>query len=287
MKFIVIQFSIVGLILLFSCTDDTTSPPPLTEFSVKISVKNPSGTPVAGLRISAWNHLPSSVFPENQKTRDIPASPLSASTIQFSIPMRARINLEVFEFDGSHASTLVDQILDAGMHTVNWYNQVHRPTRVYYYRLIAKDTATTSPLFRDSLFAVLWHVDSEIAILGWSSLAGTFETSDKLLFPNVLDLPTLIHTGEQGPDSLNTFVIPDMVTIGLTDTVTHQHMKFDRVIKKGIANNIELVWNPTLSKQWVPYHLPRGEQQATIRTNRLAMVLFDWKLYQNYPNPFN
>lgn len=287
MKSIAVLFNIIAVILLSSCKDDTTSPPPTTDFSVKITIKNPSGAPAAGLRISAWNHLPPGIFQKRHMTKRRLSSPLSVSMIYFSMATVARVNLSVFEFDGSPVSTLIDQILPSGLHAFHWDNPAHKPPRVYCYRLVAQDTATAAPLFRDSLFAVLWHTDAEIAVLGWSSSAGTFETSDKLLFPNVLDLPRLVHTSLQNPDSLNTFTIPDSVTIALTDTVTHRQMMFDRIIKKGVPNEVELIWNPTLSKQCVPNQPPQDEQQSSIRTKRLTMTLFDWKLYQNYPNPFN
>lgn len=283
MTSIIARFSIIGMVILSSCTTD---PPPPTMFSAKITVKNPGGTPVAGLRISAWNHLPLTVFHSSQRTTDRLASPLSVSEIRFSTASRARINLSVFEFDGSLASTLVDEILPAGPHEVQWDNDAHKPPRVYYYRLIAEDSATGVLLFRDSLYAVLWHVDSEIAILGWSSSAGTFETTDKLLFPNVLNLPTLVLTKDT-PDSLNTFSIPDTVSITLTDTATHQQMTFDRVIKKGVANNIELVWNPPVTRQRISVGESTLEQRAAVQTRRVELGLVEWRLYQNYPNPFN
>jgi hypothetical protein len=288
MKSTVILFTIVCVILLSSCRDDTTSPPPTTDFSAKITIKNQVGAPVAGLRISAWNHLPPGIPLGSQMTPGGLASPLSVSSIEFSVATPARINLSVFEFDGSPVSTLVDQPLISGLYRVNWSNPTEKPPRVYRYRLIARDTAVTAAiLFRDSLYAVLWHWDPEIAVLGWSSSAGTFETSDKLLFPNVLDLPKLVHTSLYGPDSLGTFTIPDSVTFALTDTVTHRQMTFDRVIRKGVANEIELIWNPILSKQWVPPHPSTTEQQSIIRSDPTAAVLFNWKLYQNYPNPYN
>jgi hypothetical protein len=287
MKSIAVLLTIIAAIRLSSCKDEGMAPPPTTDFSVKITIKTPSGAPASGLRISAWNHLPPGVFQGTPMKSGSLAIPLSASVINFSVATAARINLTVFEFDGSIVSTLVDQLVPSGLHAFHWDNPSHTPPRVYCYRLIARDTGTAAQLFRDSLFAVLWHTDPEIAVLGWSSYAGTFETSDKLLFPNVLDLPRLIHTSSEGPDSLTTFTIPDSVTIALTDTVTQQQMMFDRVITKGVANEIELIWNPTLPKPRAQPHPLMAEQQSSIRTNRTARIVFDWKLYQNYPNPFN
>jgi hypothetical protein len=287
MKSIAVLITIIAAIRLSSCKDEGMAPPPTTDFSVKITIKTPSGAPSSGLRISAWNHLPPGVFQGTPLKSGSPAIPLSVSVINFSVATAARINLTVFECDGSTASTLVDQLLSPGLYAVHWDNPTHKPPRVYYYRLIARDTATAAILFRDSLFAVLWHTDPEIAVLGWSSSAGTFETSDKLLFPNILDLPRLVHTSAEGPDSLNTFTIPDSITIALTDTVTQRQMKFDRVITKGVANEIELIGNPILPKPRAQPHPLMAEQQSIVRTNRSATIVFDWKLYQNYPNPFN
>jgi hypothetical protein len=297
MKLIIILFLIAGVIILSSCKDVGTNPPPASGFSVKFTVKNTGGTAIAGLRISAWNHLSPNLFRGSQTVKGIHPSklsgtqlsnsPLSSSQIEFSAAGRARVNLSVFECDGSPVSTLVDRVLLPGRYSVQWDIHPYRSVQVYYYRLIAKDTATAVTLFRDSLFAVFWAPDPEVAMVGWTSSAGTFTTSDKQLFPNVLELPALIFTAQTGPDSLSTFQLLDTVTVALTDTSTHRQMLFDCVIKKGVVNDIQLVWNPTLSLQEMPHPLPMDEQQATVRTNRQERILFTWKLYQSYPNPFN
>jgi hypothetical protein len=278
--------STVALILLSSCKDDGTEPSISTGFSVRIAVKTPGGAPVSGLRISAWNHLPPGVLAKPSTESAGRPLLLSVSTINFSVATKARINLTVFEFDGSPVSTLVDQALSAGLYAVNWSNTVHTPPRVYSYRLLALNDSTGDLLFRDAKYAVLWHTDSDIAVLGWTSSGGKFETSDSLLFPNVLKLPTLICTSAQSPDSLNTFTFPDSVTIALTDILTNQRLSFERAIRKGVTNEIELIWNP-LSKPRAGSFLPAGKQPPTIRTDQSAMGSFNWKLFQNYPNPYN
>ena len=279
--------STIALILLSSCKDDGTEPLLSTGFSARIEVKTPGGAPVSGLRISVWNHLPPEILTKPSTENAGLALPLSASTIDFSVATKARIILTVSEFDGSPVSTLVDQDLNPGLYAVSWSNVAHTPPRVYPYRLLALDDSTGDLLFRDSRYAVLWHTDSDIAILGWTNSAGKFETSDSLFFPNVLNLPTLVYTGSQGPDSLNMFTFSDSVTIALTDTATNQHLSFERVIKKGVINEIQLIWNPPLPKRRAGSALPAGEPQAVIRTDQSTMGPFTWKLFQNYPNPFN
>lgn len=278
---------IAGLCSLISCKDNSTSPPPATKFSVTISAKDPIGTPVPGLRISVWNHLsvnPGKVITGSTAHR---GSVLPISSIMYEVATSARVTLSVLEFDGTPVSTPVDDILLPGTHVANWEIPKRQPTRIYTYRLIAIDTATNLTLFRDSLYAVLFQPDAEMSILGWTSPAGEFETSDPLFFPNALDLPPLIHTLSTGPTPIDTFAIRDTVTIVLTDTTQHRQMTYTEVVRKGVPNSLELLWNPARAEQWSGPAFFKEEEPTALQTAQLKKGLLVWKLFQNFPNPFN
>jgi hypothetical protein len=273
----------VLIILFSSCKDDSISVQRDNGFSVKISVKDTVGNPVAGLRISAWNHLslpiirfPKSGTLEPQK---------STCTIDFAIPISSEAELSVFEADGKFIETLWHQQFEAGLYQCNWSTNKQLPTRVYKYRLTAKDTSGAY-IFKDSSYAVLWQPDADISILGWTSNDGAFNTTDKLLFPNTLQLPQLIFTEVFGPDSAGTFTIRDTVTIVLTDTSTHKSISFNHVIKNDIENKIDLLWNPNLAKQTSTEKISFSPMVKKSQI-KLDGVPDKFKLYQNYPNPFN
>ena len=283
MKTKIILFAFI--ILFSSCKDDSISVQRDNGFSVKISVKDTGGNPVAGLRISAWNHL--SIPPSNLTlSKKFYKNPLkSTCTIEFAIPIVSEAELSVFEVDGKLIETLWHQQFEAGLYQCNWSINKQLPTRVYKYRLTAKDTNGTY-IFKDSCYAVLWQPDADISILGWTSNDGTFNTTDKLLFANTLQLPQFIFTEVFGPDSAGTFTIRDTVTIVLTDTVTHKSISSINVVKKDVENKIDLLWNPSLAKQTSSENFQNSP--AIIKSwRRLDGVPDKFKLYQNYPNPFN
>jgi hypothetical protein len=271
------------VILFSSCKDDSISVQRDNGFSVKISVKDPSGNPVAGLRISAWNHL--SLPPFEISKSEILEPQKSTSTIIFAVPEKSYIDLIVSQADGTPLDTLANELKEAGLYSYNWSTNKQLPTRVYKYRLTAKDTSGAY-IFKDSSYAVLWQPDADISILGWTSNDGGFNTTDKLLFPNTLQLPKLIFTEVFGPDSAGTFTIRDTVTIVLTDTSTHKFISFSHVIKNDIENKIDLLWNPNLAKQTSSENFQHSS--AIIKSWRRPDGVPDkFKLYQNYPNPFN
>lgn len=274
------------VILFSSCKDDSTSPKLDEGFSVKITVKNSSGIPVSGLRISSWNHLSLPPLGINKSSSETYELQKSSSTIVFAVPVRSYINLILYEADRTPLDTIVNEQKEAGLYSCTWSINAQKPTRVYKHRMTAKDTSGVY-LFTDSSYALLWQPDAEVSILGWTQQNGTFETKDKLLFPNSLNLPPLIHTSENGPEPLRTFSIRDTVTIVLTDTATHRQMTFVENIRKDGENNIQLVWNPTLAKEWLPKEHSIEYKQTIIRSRQSSIKNFDWKLYQNYPNPFN
>jgi hypothetical protein len=284
MKNIVMYFLASWSLLLVSCKNNATSPPlPGDGFSVKITVKSLLGAPVPGLRISAWNQL--SVSPGLHAAGLHHAS--ATSSIRFGVREISRVTLSVLEFDGSPVSTLVNDVLPAGMFMFAWTPApILKPTRVFRYRLVAQDTSSGSTLFRDSLYAVLWQPDAEISILGWTRSDGSFETTDKLLFPNTLDLPPLVHMNSAG-DSLGTFTILNAVTIVLTDTASNRQVSTTRTVNKGVRNDIVLTWNPLLATPLPGRSGPMHERSKGISRESQPSGLFEWKLYQNYPNPFN
>lgn len=75
-----------------------------------------------------------------------------ATTIHFSLPAKEAVRLSVFDVRGARVATLVDGVLEAGQHRVDWDGQDAGRKRaaagVYFYRLETKDELRTRKMVR-------------------------------------------------------------------------------------------------------------------------------------------
>lgn len=275
---------LIGLALLaLRCKDDqTTGPPPVAEqpFNVSITVKDGSGQGIPGLRISAWSKLPFSL-PNGDGT---PPGVLAVTSVPFLVGSLSRVNLSLFEMDGSLHSSIWIDTLSMGSYVARVSIHEFIPTHVYKCRMVARALVADSIMFRDSIYVVLHQPDASIGILGWTDQSGKFQSSDTLLFPNVLGLPPIPQTGPGGPQPLGSFSIGDTLLITLTDTTTARAQTFTRAIHKG-ANDMQLIWNPVEPDRSIRKAL-RVDKGATF-IQRMSGVKAQWALEQNYPNPFD
>jgi hypothetical protein len=286
MKTVNLLLLLALVMLLPCCKSDSTGPSTTDAFSVNITVKNAAGNTVPGLRISWWNKLPASITGVAASKTGTVKTTLSVSTIEYAAPSAAYVTLAVFDWNHSQVASLVDHELKAGgIYRVDWSINLAKPTRAFYYRIVAQDTGTGAAIFRDSLFAMLWQPDRSISVGGWTSSSGIFHTSDSLLFPNVLSLPTLIYTTDN-PETVSTFTLSDTLIIALTDTATQKYETYQKVVKKGVANEIQLTWNPAAAKESTRPVTP-ARKPATTMDIVPGTGPTHWRLYQNYPNPFN
>ncbi len=93
-----------------SCNDTSTGNGSLSSggFNLRITVKNPDGSPIPGLRVSAWN-----IGPRNDdaiRTRQSRVARIESSTaVMFEAPSVARVLLSVYDLDHTEVSRLVDR----------------------------------------------------------------------------------------------------------------------------------------------------------------------------------
>ena len=287
MKTIIGFFLALSLIMNLSCKDsivDTSTP-----FSMRVIVKNPGGTLIPGIRVSCWNVLSKPIFPGAKTAPRIPHNSLYGTTsIVFSAPVAYRGQLEVFDLDGKRVADLLDgSMRPAGTYMVNWQTSEEISTGVYKYRFTALSDTTSSVLFRDSLYAVLYQYDPALTIVGWTGADGVVQTSKAVQFPHLYPLPHFIET-ELDPTPVDSFTVTDSVRIALSDTTNHLMMKYTRLVKSG-SNEFILTWDPTLAEPLPPaeiLHVP-GHLRGIASDIEPIDVPHDWHLYQNYPNPFN
>ena len=68
-----------------------------------------------------------------------------ATTISFALPERSAVKLEIFNLLGQKVETVVDNVLDAGIHELTWDGS-GQPSGVYFYRLNAAEKCMTKKM---------------------------------------------------------------------------------------------------------------------------------------------
>ncbi|MEJ2720711.1 MAG: hypothetical protein P8181_06165 [bacterium] len=248
-----------------------------------------NGAPVANLRISGYNEL-TTIEPQLDRPADpLGAAPAAATDLRFVAAVPSRISLSVSDLRGRKLSTLFDAILKEGPHVVVWNSNDEAPPGVYKCRLVASDTLTSEMLYDDAVYAVKWEIDPERSVYGYTDASGVYQTTNDLLFPNVIpDLPRLVQTNVVGQE-IGTFNYEDTVVVTLTDTLSNETMRVRRVVEPG-ENTFSVIWAP--DARW---NNPRISGVTAVVPNRPQPVhvydtdppVFEWSLEQNYPNPFN
>jgi hypothetical protein len=284
-----ITILLIACAQLFSCKDDGTGPggDESRSFSVKISVTNPSGSPVRGLNVSIWNRLTGLSLPKGAPGNSLPDGVNATSTIGFSVAIGANVDVSAFDLDGKPVTNLFRRdSAAAGQYQVNFQIYGQGGTRVFKIRYFARVPSAGSLLFADSVYAVLWQFDYTQSTIGTTADDGTFQTRDSLLFPNVLGLPPLVETSATDPTPLGVFRLSDTVTVVLWDTAAHKAQAFTSVVMKGM-NNISLNWAPAANPQPAALVGPRPKATLPRVTRIQSKAPPQWGLQQNWPNPFN
>jgi len=280
-------FTITILSTFNSCKNNATDSSGTNNFLFQVTVKNSTGQPVQGLRISAFNRPFNFEFPKRGNNHAVNKI-TSTSSIKFDLAKSCRVTLSLHELSGTKKQEPIsDQLLQFGAYIVALkIIDATAGTRVYKVVLTAIDDTTKAQLFKDSVYITLWQPDPSLSVLDYTSSAGTVETSDSLLFPQLLTLPVMVRTNEMG-DSLGILTFPDDVVITVTDTAAQQSEQFIKKVVEG-RNEFELIWNPSPTLQATKI-VPTQYFNAAKADTSVGPVVTPtrFRLYQNYPNPFN
>lgn len=57
------------------------------------------------------------------------------TTISFQIPIRERVQLQIFDIMGREVATLLDKVVEAGVHHINWTATKNFTSGIYIYRI--------------------------------------------------------------------------------------------------------------------------------------------------------
>ncbi|MBE0643406.1 MAG: choice-of-anchor I family protein [Bacteroidetes bacterium] len=123
-------------------------------------VKAATATLTATAVDASWNSVTVTAVPAFSKSNNAAAAPASpileqnypnpfnpSTTIRFSLPAESRISLRVHDLLGRHIATLVDGVLSAGSHAIEWTGNDDAgavvPSGLYLYTLRAGDVSVT------------------------------------------------------------------------------------------------------------------------------------------------
>jgi|WetSurMetagenome_2_1015567.scaffolds.fasta_scaffold57314_2 hypothetical protein len=277
--------SIFIAILCLSCGPDNPAGSAAGDnFRLKISIHNDQNQPLQNLRISTWNVLNGVQLSYSTETQFLLARPLFSTSVRFDLPVTCRAKLIAYNLNNSQIQPLIDSVFDPGVVNVIWGNSPSLPGGIYKLVLRTTDTATSQALYHDSIFATLWILDPEANAIGYTNSSGTYETTDKALFPALFNLPEMSQLNESG-NIIGTFRVSDTVVITVTDTMTFIQQEYRKIIGKG-QNDLSLLWSPPQPAK-AELHMEQADKIISVNVDRRDQIPSEFKLYQNYPNPFN
>jgi len=241
-----IGFSSILFIVLFSFLNQTCTESPNSSdnepFSFQVKVVDNSNKPLPNLKIGVYFHFTDQLTKKNllKEVNNI----YGVTVLRYSVNKLCRLTLIAYDLENNVAMGIINNDRhNVGNYEVQFITGDLFPG-VYKCVLEAKDTLSNNTLFRDSVYAVLWHKDPVYNAIGFTNNNGNFETQNKLYFPSLFKLPLLIRTVENGPEPVGTTGIEDSVTILVTDTVSNLICTYTREIKNS-KNSYELVFPGT------------------------------------------
>jgi hypothetical protein len=276
----------------------------------EIAVKTPGGQPVPDLRVSLWNMLPCSVLGDGSPCTGKAAAPVNGvarATTEFAFEIDAdgRVDLEVFDLDGRHVESIIDdEVLEAGPYTTLWYGPLDAVGTAIYTVVLSVYDLDRTQLFSppDTVYSVVAKVDPEESVVGSTDAGGEFKTEDRTLFPGLdPDLPTL-EQFDAACNPLGTFTLQPEVYVYLQSA--DGTMKDDyQLTLEGTSNRFDLVWDPTpvaagakrgpagfAAGAWADRADPAPAGRAVLMRafdpGRRVSAMSD-TLFVNCPNPFN
>jgi hypothetical protein len=255
LKKIFVGFSTILLVVLIpilnqTCTESPNSPDN-EPFSFKVKVADNSNRPLSNLKIGVYFHFTDPFM--NKKLLEEVNTNNGVTVLRYSVNKLSRLTLVAYDLENNVAMEMINNDIHyVGNYEVLFITGELFPG-VYKCVIVAKDTLNGNTLFRDSIYAVLWHKDPVYNGIGFTDNNGNFETQNKLYFPSLYKLPSLIRTLEDGPEPVGTFSIEDSVTILVTDTLNNLTSIYTRKIKGGL-NNFEMTF-------------PGNEREILVKSN--------------------
>ena len=231
-------------------------------FYFRVSVTDTVGNPVPGITVGVWSDITVRTG-SSPRAKSVAAVGLQEWALHQNVPNPffpgtvvdwhalhdCTAQLTVSDLSGAVVAELCDpdSIAGAGLHAINFAldcDDYSGGTSVFECELVAKDTTGSSVLFERSIYLVAHTSDVACAALGVTGVDGVLQIDQRLPFPCLFELPTMIATYPAHPESFSVFDIPDDVVIGLLDrgAPPREEETYHRTIQDG-PNSFDLVWH--------------------------------------------
>lgn len=266
---------------------------PAGSFRFEVRVSDALGGPVAGVRVKL--HVP---IPGFQWAKPLPitgAQRRAATSIEFGIGMDSRVELTIFDLLDRPVRNLVDQLLPAGLHAVQFdgRNEEGIPflgTAMFRCHFEAFDPVTGDSRYAEDMYPVLYTGDDVESrpVLGLTDGEGLVATSEITLFPGLLDPPPVQWVAGDGT-ALGTLALGNSVVVTLDDPGGSASQDVNYVVEPGL-NRVHAVWMgaPPVSGVLANRRPDANRDMRFEVTARGGPVpIGNWDLRQNRPNPFH
>lgn len=223
-------FSIIFIfLLLVSCDDNPTVDNSNNSFSVEIEVVDSTGHPLPDINVSLWNKIK---YATNLNKTNSFNGINASTTIQYQIVQQCFVKLVIYDLDNDMINELVSGKYNAGIYAVAWSTSLKNGA--YKCKLItSSDSLGNNVLFRDSIYIALISPDPSASVVGSTDNNGKIKVVDKLLFPNLFNLPSIPRTLEGGPEIVGYFNYSDSVVIALSNISFTKTVLFNRLVING------------------------------------------------------
>lgn len=274
------------IILFFSCKDNPTETVS-NDFSFEVNVVNGNSENLPDVKISMWYKFQTatSSFPKKDESGKINET----TSIRFSLEKKLFTNVNLYDLDDHLYKALINnEELNAGSYVYKYSNNDKIGTGVFKCKMeLKEDSLSATSVFADSIYIVILCPDAAVAEIGITDQNGNFQTSNKLLFPSLYELPLLVRTNENA-DFLGNFTISDEIVIALTNS--NSEIKYYNEIISGSKNNFVLNWEEGSDDNLYPkqnrsFYKNNSQLKEIGDTN--TTIIAESKLFQNYPNPYN
>jgi len=173
----------------------------------------------------------------------------STSGIVYSTAAECRAKITLYEADRSVFSQLLDSELDGGACGYIAFGSdctdLPGGTRAFRCEFLAMNAVSGDTLFSREILALLHRPGDLGAAVGMTGADGTFETRERLLFPHLFELSSVVRTGPDSPEPLGETIITDAIAIALVDSIGGHPVTavYERIVSDD-TNDFTLIWNP-------------------------------------------
>lgn len=271
MRRILILLLISCGLALASCSDDD-GPVVDPTFGVIIEVKDTAGQPVPDLDLELTSN--------NPYLQDVVGAK-ALTVIQMTVPIETHVTVVVEDIYGDEVKTLVDGILLAGRHEVQWNANLpdggHEPSGRYTVRMTAYDPDGDGILFEDTTDMLMCLVDPGGASIATSDQNGWIVLGDMRHFPHLFDREPMRAYDEIGEDQGELQPTAEMIVSLADSNGTTMRVIMD-IPGAGFYN---VTWDPSKAASPVTAGKAAGPRRD------IVVPPVEWKLGPVYPNPFN